>query len=202
MEIWKGRIRQSASPVRRAAAHNLPLLTILAERIADEDFLNLLHHVVGSFETSPNKGLPLGNLTSQLFANIYMNELDQFVKRFLHVPFYIRYADDFVFLSHNRTHLVSLLPLIQSFLQGRLQLTLHPNKVHLQTIASGTDFLGWVHFPHHRVPRTVTRRRMLSHIRECPEGATLQSYLGMLQHGDAWELSERACNEVWVWGAP
>ncbi len=187
--------------------HNI-LLSILAERITDQSLLDLLSRIIRSFEALPGKaypersrgGLPLGNLTSQLFANIYMNELDQFVKRFLHAPFYIRYADDFVFLSHDKERLISFLPLIKLFLQERLKLTLHPSKVFLQTVASGTDFLGWVHFPRHRVPRRTTKRRMLARIRECPEDPTLQSYLGMLSHGDAWELSERVRNEKWLWG--
>jgi len=176
------------------------LLAILTERIEDGGLHDLLSRVIGSFEAAPGKGVPLGNLTSQLFANVYLNELDQFVKRFLRVPFYIRYADDFVFLSHDKDRLISFLPIIHAFLQERLKLALHSNKVFLQTIASGTDFLGWVHFPHHRLPRVATRRRMFLRIWQHPEDATLQSYLGMLTHGDAWELSERVRNEKWLRG--
>lgn len=187
--------------------HNA-LLSILTERITDQSLLDLLSRIIRSFEVMPDKacpersrgGIPLGNLTSQLFANIYMNELDQFVKQFLRTPFYIRYADDFVFLSHDKERLISFLPLIQLFLRERLKLTLHPSKVFLQTVASGTDFLGWVHFPHYRVPRRTTRKRMLARIQGCPEDATLQSYMGMLSHGNAWELSERVRNEQWLWG--
>lgn len=175
------------------------LLSILAERITDEKLLKLLSRVIGSFEATPGNGLPLGNLTSQLFANIYMDALDQFMKRFLHAEYYIRYADDFVILSSDKEQLISFLPVIQVFLRDRLQLMLHPDKVFLQTIAKGVDFLGWVHFPHHRVPRTVTKRRMFLRIRQWPEEAMLQSYLGMLSHGDAWELQLRAMNEQWLW---
>jgi RNA-directed DNA polymerase len=175
------------------------LIAILGERITDGGLLDLLSRIIRSFEVTPDRGLPLGNLTSQLFANVYMHELDQFVKRFLHASFYIRYADDFVLLSNDRYRLISLLPLVQSFLHERLKLTLHPSKVFLQTVASGTDVLGWVHFPHHRVPRRTTRRRMLARIRQHPEDSTLQSYLGMLSHGDTWELSEGVRNEWWLW---
>lgn len=183
-----------------ASIHHHTLLEVLGERIKDDALMVLLSRVIKSFEASPGSGLPLGNLTSQLFANVYMNELDQFVKRFLHAPLYVRYADDFVFLSHDRTMLLSYLPIIREFLFDHLRLNLHPDKVFIKTIASGVDFLGWVHFPRHRVPRGTTRRRMLFRIRHCPEDPTLQSYLGMLSHGDAWELSERARNEAWVWG--
>ena len=183
-----------------ASIDHAALLAILAERITDEKLLELLRGIIGSFEAAPKKGLPLGNLTSQLFANVYMDALDEFVKRFLHASFYIRYADDFVLLSHDRNHLIALLPLLQSFLHGRLKLMLHPSKVFLQTVASGVDFLGWVHFSHHRVPRGVTKQRMFSRIRQCPEELTLQSYLGLLLHGDAWELSEQIQNEAWIYG--
>ncbi len=182
-----------------ASVSHASLLSILDGRVMDIPLLNLLSRVIRGFEAMPGTGLPLGNLTSQLFANIYMNELDQFAKRFLRALFYIRYADDFVFLSHDKERLISFLPLIQSFLQERLKLALHPDKIFLQTISSGMDFLGWVHFSHHRVPRRTIRRRMFTRVRECPEDARTQSYLGMLSHGDTWELSERVRNEKWLW---
>lgn len=174
------------------------LIGILSERISDARLLSVLSHLIGSFEVTQGKGLPLGNLTSQLFANIILNELDQFVKRFLRVTSYIRYADDFVILSTKKEELCALLSLMNISLQDRLQLALHPDKVFIQTIASGVDFLGWIHFPHHRVPRTKTKCRTLSRIRVNPEHATLQSYLGALSHGDAFELSERLRNEQWL----
>jgi len=114
-----------------ASVDHAVLLEILKERMQDKALFHLLSRVIKSFEVMPGNGLPLGNLTSQLFANIYMNELDQFVKRFLRAPFYVRYADDFVFLLDDRDHLISLLPLVQIFLQERLKLTLHPSKVFL-----------------------------------------------------------------------
>ena len=78
------------------------------------------------------------------------------------------------------------------FLRDELKLTLHPNKVSISTITSGVDFLGWVHFPHHRVLRTSTKRRMLRRIHEV-EGKeeTVQSYLGMLGWGEGYTLSTK-----------
>lgn len=175
------------------------LLNILGSTIKDHRLTNLLEYVIRSFEASPGKGIPLGNLTSQLFANIYMNEFDQFVKHRLKARFYIRYADDFVFLSHDRSQLVRLLPRIQSFLCEKLNLSLHPNKIVLQTLASGLDFLGWIHFSHHRIPRTKTKKRMLKRNRQSLKNETLQSYLGLLSHGDAHELQMRLLNEYWLW---
>ena len=142
------------------------------------------------------KGLPLGNLTSQLLVNVYMNEFDQFVKRELKVKYYIRYADDFVFLSDNKVYLENLLPKISDFLGNKLKLELHPNKVFIKTIASGVDFLGWVHFPHHRVLRTTTKNRMLKKLYENPKEASQQSYLGMLKHGNTHKLQEKIKNNL------
>ena len=119
-----------------------------------------------------------------------MNEFDQFVKHKLRVKYYIRYADDFVVLSDSKNYLENLLPKINDFLNESLKLSLHPDKVFIKTIASGVDFLGWVHFPKHRVLRTITKRRMLKKLKDNPKNETLQSYLGLLKHGNAYKLSK------------
>lgn len=154
--------------------------------------LTLLREIVESFSVPgrPGIGLPLGNLTSQLLVNIYMNEFDQFVKHSLRVPCYIRYADDFVILSTDRNYLEDVLSKMDVFLSGCLHLELHPEKVSLATLASGVDFLGWVHFPDHHVLRTVTKRRMLKKLTAqiVPAPATLASYRGLLKHGNARKL--------------
>ncbi len=168
------------------------LLDIVARSVSDTDVMWLITEVVGSFHsTATGKGLPLGNLTSQLLVNIYMNDLDQFAKHKLKAKHYIRYADDFVILSYDRAWLVSLLPRIAEFLESRLALSLHPDKVSITTVASSIDFLGWVHFPDHRVLRTSTKQRMLKRVRGLEEeGPTVQSYLGMLRHGNTYTLSQ------------
>ncbi len=122
------------------------LLDILRSRIADRRLMGLLENVVKSFEVNPGKGIPLGNLTSQLFTKIYMKELDRFVKHALRMKYDARYADDFVFMSQNRSELLLCLPKVAAFLSGPLALSLHPDKVFIKTLASGVDFLGWVHF--------------------------------------------------------
>lgn len=167
------------------------LLTILRKHLFDEYTINLLRNVIESFHsTALGKGLPLGNLTSQLLVNVYMNEFDQFAKHKLKARYYARYSDDFVILSMDREWLSSLLPRIRDFLRENLKLGLHPNKVFIRTLASGIDFLGWVHFPDHRVLRTSTKRRMLKAISGSPNEATIMSYRGMLSHGNAYKLSK------------
>lgn len=162
------------------------LMEVFARRISDGRLLLLLREIIESFSsTRPGVGLPLGNLTSQLFVNIYMNEFDQFVKHTLKAKHYIRYADDFVIFSSNRDWLELALRETDYFLQNRLRLQLHPDKVFIKTLASGVDFLGWIHFPNHRVLRTATKRRMLKRIAANPSRATVASYKGMLSHGNA-----------------
>jgi len=186
-----------------ASVDHAVLFSILENYIHDKDVLRLLHEVVGSFTSRSNLeesskgspcykvGLPLGNLTSQLLVNIYMNEFDQFVKHKLKVKYYIRYADDFVFLSQDRKYLEQILANSAVFLRDKLKLQLHPNKVSIQTFAPGVDFLGWIHFPDHRVLRTSTKRRMLKRTYGLEEDSpTVQSYVGMLGHGNGEKLKQ------------
>ncbi|OGH84461.1 MAG: hypothetical protein A2261_00290, partial [Candidatus Magasanikbacteria bacterium RIFOXYA2_FULL_44_8] len=194
------------------------LLGILSEYIPDKDIMCLLGEVVGSYETDRDSsspfglarndsccgdgrrfGLPLGNLTSQLFANVYMNVFDQFVKHKLKVKNYIRYADDFVFLSEDKLWLENLIPQIQNFLSKELKLTLHPDKLFLQTIASGVDFLGWVNFTDHHVLCGTTKKRMMRRVCEHPTDETLQSYLGMLGWGNGTIIKNSLLNDFWLW---
>lgn len=187
--ILKGDIRRFFASID----HQI-LKGILARYITDSDLLWLFGQVIDSFST-PGKvgvGLPLGNLTSQLLVNVYMNEFDQFIKRILKIKYYIRYADDFVFLSENKDSLIAWRPKLEKFLDERLKLYLHPQKVFLKTLASGVDFLGWVQFTDHRVLRTTTKRRMLRRLEQNNMPATRAAYSALLKHGNAYKLSKRA----------
>ena len=167
------------------------MLEMIESYIPDTDIVSLLSETVGSFySTEKGKGLPLGNLTSQLLVNIYMNTFDQFMKHNIKAKYYIRYADDFVILSDDKQSLVDMLPRIKDFLENKLNLCLHPKKVSISTVASGVDFLGWVLFPDHRVVRTITKQRMFRGIkRQNGKPETIQSYLGLLKHGNTKRLT-------------
>jgi len=174
------------------------LLKILDERIEDKQIVNLLGGIISSFYSGKvGTGLPLGNLTSQLFCNIYMNEFDQFVKQKLRAKFYIRYADDFVIFSQNKLYLENLIFSIAGFLQSNLKLNLHPEKVFIKTLSSGVDFLGWVHFFDHRVLRTTTKKKMLRRLKDLPaqvgsiKPEILNSYFGLLKHGNTIRIREK-----------
>ena len=173
----------------------------LEKHIKDERIIRLLSQIIDSFYSNykngidRTKGLPLGNLTSQLLVNIYMNKFDHFIKRELKVKYYIRYSDDFVILNEDKKQLESSLLCMRVWLEKELKLEMHPCKVFIKTLASGIDFLGWIHFPNHRVLRTATKRRMFRNIK-LKEGKTetVQSYLGMLKHGNTFKLRNEVKN--------
>ncbi len=168
------------------------LTEIISQYTTDKKLTWLLRGIIESFSsTRPGVGLPLGNLTSQLFVNIYMNEFDQFVKHNLRAKHYLRYADDFVIFAPNSEWLKIILPEISNFLRNRLKLELHPKKVSIASLASGVDFLGWVHFPDHRVLRTATKQRMIRRIAQTEKEETLASYRGLLGHGNAEKIKNK-----------
>ena len=156
---------------------HITLLSILRIKIKDINLMRLIEEIVrsytsdvGSFtresKTLPlfNKGIPLGNLTSQIFANIYMNEFDQFVKHVLKIKHYARYTDDFLIISENKKYLEKVLPRLQLFLLEKLKLELHPNKVTIRKHHKGIDFLGYVIFPHYRLLQRKKQERELQEI--------------------------------------
>lgn len=158
------------------------LKNMLARQIQDQRALNLFRIIIDSFNREKNNGLPLGNLTSQLFANIYLNELDQFIKMTLRARYYIRYCDDFIILDRDRELLLSYIGKISDFLNANLKLELHPKKVFIRKYHQGVDFLGFVCFPHHRILRTKTKRRMLRKLEEQFNKNSFISYLGLVKH--------------------
>ena len=92
-------------------------------------------------------------------------------------------------LSSDRQRLADIVLLTVLYLRATLKLELHPSKVSITAVASGVDFLGWVHFPTHRTLRTVTKRRMFKNVQSDPENqSVVQSYVGLLKHGDTYKL--------------
>lgn len=166
------------------------LLDILTRYISDQNIIWLLEKVIRSFFSKPDTGLPLGNLTSQLLVNIYMNKFDQFIKHKLKAKYYIRYADDFVVMAENKNLLESKIESVKKFLFDNLKLELHSDKIFIKTLASGVDFLGWIHFPDHRVLRTATKRRMFRKLKESKTSETINSYFGLIKHGNTFKMKQ------------
>jgi retron-type reverse transcriptase len=145
----------------------------------------------------PGCGLPIGNLPSQFFANVYLDALDQFVKHTLKAPRYLRYVDDFVLVHRDRAQLERWQVQIEQFLRDTLRLELKPD-IRLRPLSAGVDFLGYVVYPTHtRVRRRVVRHAIAAvtaaarprtpaareHLR-----SVLASYVGHFAHANAWRL--------------
>ncbi|MEK7138055.1 MAG: reverse transcriptase/maturase family protein [Patescibacteria group bacterium] len=178
------------------------MLGLIKRKISCEKSLWLIEKVISSFEKTKGVGLPLGNVTSQLFANIYLNEFDQFIKHDLKIKYYLRYCDDFIILDPDQNALKNILQPIGTFLTQRLNLKLHENKITLRKHIRGVDFLGYVVLPYHRVLRTKTKNRLFKKLNLKRESVrrgvittesynqTLQSYFGVLSHCSGFKISE------------
>lgn len=178
------------------------LINLIRQRVKDKNVIWLIEVILKSFEN----GLPLGNITSQLFANIYLNQLDQFVKHRLRVKYYIRYSDDFVILNVNKQCLENLISQIDKFLQDTLKLSLHSNKIVIKKYYQGIDFLGYVSFPSYIILRLKTKKRILkkikSKIKDWKSGKleyqsfnqSMQSYLGVLKHCNSEKIKKELIN--------
>ena len=114
------------------------------------------------FGCGPDKGLPIGNLNSQFFANVYLNGLDQSVKHTLKCRWYLRYCDDFVLLATSRAQLVEWRDRIEGYLREALRLELNPARERLRPVSDGVDFLGYIV----RRDYLLVRRRVVGHLRE------------------------------------
>lgn len=139
------------------------LVSILDRSIGDPKMMRLLERLI---LTAPNTGIPIGNLTSQLFANIYLNELDQFVKRELRIKHYVRYMDDFVFLLETPERARDVRTLSQAFLRDRLKLELSPEKVRIGKVSEGLPFVGYCLRPGEVRVRGASLRRLRKKVRK------------------------------------
>ena len=137
--------------------------------------------------SAPNCGLPIGNLTSQLFANVYLNPLDHFVKRVLKMKYYGRYVDDMILIHNDKQILLNAISRIREFLSQKLKLTLHPRKIKLQSADKGFAFLGAYIYPN----KIFAGKRIVRNFKECiynqesdseKQSSRIQSYLGLMLH--------------------
>ena len=157
--------------------------------------------VKGNF--SEKRGLPIGNLTSQIFANIFLDKFDWFIKKQLRIKYYFRYADDFAIVDSNPEYLKNLIVLIEDFLNKKLNLKLHPQKTEIRKFGQGIDFLGYVILPYYITLRTKTKKRMFRKIKFNKEkldqglitkksfNQSLQSYYGIPKHCNGYKLKRK-----------
>ncbi len=136
--------------------------------------------------------MPLGNLTSQFFANVYLNELDYFVKHKLKAKYYIRYVDDFVILHNSKEQLEKWKFDIDNFLKERLKLELHPDKSKIISLSKGIDFVGFRNFYYSKLLRKRNIRKMLRKIELYKNGEL--SHKKILESFQGWQAYARWAN--------
>jgi retron-type reverse transcriptase len=143
--------------------HNF-LIEIIKRKIKDERVIWLIEQILKNNIIFGRKkiGMPLGNLTSQFFANVYLNELDYFVKHKLKVKYYIRYVDDFVILHSSKEQLENWKNKIENFLRKKLELELHPDKSRIVALSKGIDFVGFRSFYYFKLLRKRNIKNMIN----------------------------------------
>ena len=138
------------------------------------------------------KGMPLGNLTSQFFANIYLNELDYFIKHVLKAKYYIRYVDDFVILHKSKEQLTKWKAEINNFLIDRLKLELHQDKSKIIPLSQGVDFVGFRNFFKYKIPRKRNIRKMRRKIGNLKNDRI--SYWELMESYQGWQAYVKWAN--------
>jgi len=164
------------------------------------------------FFAGENRGLPIGNLTSQLFGNVYLNDFDHFVKHRLGIRYYGRYVDDIIIAHEDKEYVKSIIPVLREHLRSQLSLELHPDKVYLQYFSRGVNFLGTVIKPYriyiqNRVKGNFYRKirywnNFLSRKGHQLTGAdakqflsSINSYLGIMKHYHTYKLRRKMITE-------
>lgn len=208
------------------------LLEILGRHIADAATMDLIRRILASgadaltdeypmqwfpdddlfTPLTRSRGLPIGNLTSQFWANVYLNELDHYVKRTLRCRAYVRYMDDFLVFGNDKAELHRVRQAIAEFLQT-LRLTLHPRKQRVYPVRTGMDFVGFVSFPHRvklrrdnvrrftRRLRRFQREYAAGHITRAQIEQSLQSWIAHSRYADSFRLRGRIISRL-VWTKP
>lgn len=193
------------------------LVKILKKKIKDKDLMWLLELIIKSEDTKfglplnsepgqceriKDKGIPIGNLTSQLFANIYLNELDQFVKHELRIKYYIRYMDDIIVLDNNKKQLHEVKAKIENYLNNVLKLHLN-NKTALRPISLGIEFVGYKIWPTHAKLKKKTALKIKHRLRYLRKAykrkeigfnkinSIVQSYMGIFKYCNSYFLRKK-----------
>lgn len=165
------------------------------------------------FFSPPNCGLPIGNLTSQVFANVYLNDFDHFIKNELKIKYYGRYVDDFVLIFSDKNYLIDCVSAIEDYLQTKLYLTLHPKKRYLQHYTKGVAFIGTFIKPNRiyigkRIKHNaISKISILFHPSKLEKAimnvdyqkritSVVNSYLGMMVHYNTFNLRKKMCKKL------
>jgi len=178
------------------------LLDRISCRVNDSKLMGLIDSLLSAYSSDigEGRGLPIGTLYSQLFANIYLNGFDHFVKQSLQADYYVRYMDDFVLFSGSRDRLHSLEDSMRGYLRDNLELKLPEEKTCIEPVSKGLTFLGYRIFPSHRKIRSRNKKKLRRKIKKFQKQSstdfedfltTIESWKGHAQHADTRNLLEK-----------
>ena len=189
--------------------HHSILLSILKKHIPNQKIIWLIKTILSNYQNEKeNVGMPLGNLTSQFFANVYLNELDKFVKHELKAQYYLRYVDDFVILYSSKKQLEQYKEKIEIFLTKNLELRLHPDKSKIMSINNGVEFLGMRIFLRHKLLKKKNlrkfERKLKTYSQSYDRGETdydpiydfLEGWCAYAKNADTYNLRRRVMKQV------
>jgi RNA-directed DNA polymerase len=181
------------------------LKKIISKKIKDKKLLTVIFKIIDSdhSEFGAKKGIPIGNLTSQLFSNIYLNELDQFVKNKLKIKHYFRYVDDFLIFSDSKKELHMSKEIIRKYLNKELKLDLPINKAKIRLTKTGVDFVGYQIYPDFVRVRSINIKRFKKRTKKLlikyntkkltrsSLESSINSFFGYLKHADCIKLKNK-----------
>ncbi len=183
------------------------LFQIMHKYISDKELLRFTKLLIFDSRLPNEKiGIPIGNYTSQFFANTYLNELDQYIKHVLHVRAYVRYMDDFILLLHNKAECIAMKQKIENFLAEKLHLSLNDKSRYFPS-KMGVNFCGYRIFPTHRLLRTSSKTKIKNKIRKWNQLyesnslntffaiQSLNSWLGHASHCNSYDLRKKMLNK-------
>ena len=185
------------------------LISLIKKKIKDDKVIWLINQILSNYDAEIiGKGMPLGNLTSQFFANVYLNELDYFVKHKLKAKYYIRYVDDFIILHNDKKVLEGYLDEINNFIMNNLKLELHPTKSKIVPLSKGITFLGYRIFYHYKLLRKHNFRKFKKDFNKnlelCKNGildyenfnSSLSGWFGYSMWANTYKLRRNIINEI------
>lgn len=168
------------------------LILLIKKEITCLKTIALIEEIINSsFKKEPGTGIPIGNLTSQLFANIYLNKLDQFVKQKLKSVYYLCYMDDFLFFGKNKSELNELSKIIGQFLYYELKLTVNSKKIIIFPCSLGIDFLGYIVFKDYILLRKATVKKFLGKIKNKNSAERKATWFAYAKHANSYLLSKK-----------
>ncbi|GMX59005.1 MAG: RNA-directed DNA polymerase [Candidatus Microsyncoccus archaeolyticus] len=178
------------------------LFSLIKKKIKDKKTIWLISQIINSFNKETKIGIPIGNLTSQLFANIYLNELDQFVKHNLKQKRFIRYMDDFLILGKEKRKMHFLKEKIRGFLKNNLKLKLNPKKANVAPLFKGIEFLGYVLFRNYILLRKSTIKRLLKKIKKeliFSSKNHINAWFSYFKHANSFRITKAFLNKLYLY---